>query len=534
MKRLAIILTSCIAVLGNGCLEPDGNMGGASSAPVYRHHFAGSASIRQDTNATTLKKIIALPVSAEIRRLLTGKCARAPRQFWKAFIPASAPDQSGLFQPLFDELVSAESVGEVRVSSGGAEAALAVRLPDHRAAVWSTNLWRIAVSWNFGTPREISSEAGKGWEAKQGTRVLHLVRAGNWLVLGLGPEKLTLAPQWIQQIARAGRLADELGSALLEIEVDFPRLSAWFPGLKQFQLPPLQLTYRGSGEYVRVEGKLRYSQNLPIKLEPWKIPSSLIFEPICSFTAARGVAAVLARFKGASDLKLKQIPNQFCLWGQAGVLAQTQFAVPVADATNTLRELSLTLPRFTDRYLEREAGDFLYVSNRAELLYRTVPYIMPQLRPVRDAGQDYVCGSLFIRSAATNAAPRDLFTQLEKPNLVYYDWEITQERLVHGRQLYGMMDGLNRRRNPSTNAPTQRWIFAAATNLGNSITEISQSGPKELSLVRKSHLGFTGFELATLMRWLDSPGFPLNYEPPPRTAARTNRASNANQKPRGK
>jgi hypothetical protein len=41
------------------------------------------------------------------------------------------------------------------------------------------------------------------------------------------------------------------------------------------------------------------------------------------------------------------------------------------------------------------------------------------------------------------------------------------------------------------------------------------SSPQELSLVRKSQLGFTGFELAALMRWVESPGFPLRYERPP-------------------
>jgi hypothetical protein len=48
------------------------------------------------------------------------------------------------------------------------------------------------------------------------------------------------------------------------------------------------------------------------------------------------------------------------------------------------------------------------------------------------------------------------------------------------------------------------------------VTEITQTSPQELALVRKSHVGFTGFELATLSAWMDSPGFPLTFEMPAR------------------
>jgi hypothetical protein len=40
-------------------------------------------------------------------------------------------------------------------------------------------------------------------------------------------------------------------------------------------------------------------------------------------------------------------------------------------------------------------------------------------------------------------------------------------------------------------------------------------GPHELALVRKSHLGLTGFEIATLSTWIDSAGFPLAFSLPP-------------------
>ena len=42
-----------------------------------------------------------------------------------------------------------------------------------------------------------------------------------------------------------------------------------------------------------------------------------------------------------------------------------------------------------------------------------------------------------------------------------------------------------------------------ALHLGNTVTDMTQTGPSELTLVRKSHAGFTGFELLALARALD-------------------------------
>src|SRR5437667_7237387 len=72
---------------------------------------------------------------------------------------------------------------------------------------------------------------------------------------------------------------------------------------------------------------------------------------------------------------------------------------------------------------------------------------------------------------------------------------------------------------PPPNAPPENWLSAIAPLLGNTITEGTLSSPKELTIVRKSDLGWTGFELATLGRWIDSRGFPWTFEPPPSTSS---------------
>ena len=59
-----------------------------------------------------------------------------------------------------------------------------------------------------------------------------------------------------------------------------------------------------------------------------------------------------------------------------------------------------------------------------------------------------------------------------------------------------------------TNSAALPWLMAIESRLGNTITEVSASSPKEWTVIRKSHIGLTGFELVALARWLESPGFP--------------------------
>ena len=100
--------------------------------------------------------------------------------------------------------------------------------------------------------------------------------------------------------------------------------------------------------------------------------------------------------------------------------------------------------------------------------------------------------------------PPVLRAQLERTNLVYYDWEITQERLLQWRQLKQIWQMITLKPSASRAPATLAWIDAAAALLGNSVTEISFKNEHELTFVRKSSLGLTGFELVTLAQKLDA------------------------------
>jgi hypothetical protein len=137
------------------------------------------------------------------------------------------------------------------------------------------------------------------------------------------------------------------------------------------------------------------------------------------------------------------------------------------------------------------------------------------LRPAKDGRDEYLVGSLFPLNPKHTPIPEDLFSQFRgRNNLLYYDWEITEHRLAHADQFYQLFTILNRLRKPSTNTATKRWLADIKPKLGNTATEITQVGPQELVLVRRSHVGFTGFELETLAVWMESQGWPFHFNLP--------------------
>ena len=538
MKHCAVIPGLVLAGLLSGCYEKSGGPPEAQFGALLRWQFVGTAQLASSSDAAKLRQIAAVPSTAEFRDEVLQKLARAPQAFWAASLPAGVADQSALIRPLLDDLLTAESFLEVRGPIERSETVLAIQLSDSRAGLWQTNLWRLVQNWKLGTPQAWSVEGFKGWELKRqdAPGLVRCLRARNWLLVSLGADRLPLLPTLAQQVSKAGRPVPGLQSAWLDLAGDWPALRKWFPVCAEFRLPPTRLTVVGKGENLRTEARMYYSEKVPWTPAPWKIPTNAIKDPIISFTAGQGLAALLGDLKGVAELGLKPLPDQFCLWAQPAVFAQSYVAMPVPNATNAARQLSQSLPRFVQARFSPIMGQFAYVSNKAELFWQGLPVAEPRLRPYREGGNDYLLGGLFPVAPGTNAVPSDLFAQLTgRKNLLYYDWEITQERLIHARPLYQLLDILHRRQFTPTNTPSHKWLREVGPLLGNTVTEVTLDAPKQLTLVRKSHLGLTGFELYTLARWVESRGFPLKFEPPPPIElTRTNvvgRSTNAAPRP---
>lgn len=516
MKKIAAAVGLAALVGVVGCLE---QVGGTRSykGPLFHYHFAGRANLPTGTNATRFREIDALPATAELRADLAQKLAVASRTFWRVDLPADATDQSALLKPLLEDLWSAEAMVEVRGAAGRTDTVLAIELSDARMQVWDKNLRQLMTAWKLGAPADLTAEGFKGWSVKraQAPNTFQFFRAGKWVVLGLGQERLAQLPVLLADAKKSGRPMTALTNGFLELAADIPGLKPWLPIVAKWPLPPVVATMSGRGEYVRTEVKFQYSGKIPWTYERWMLPTNIISEPLTSFTVGQGIAPLLGQVTGLSGAGLNPLPNQFCSWGINHEQCRIFFTAPVNDATNAMRQIALKFPIFFQALMPNSQGEFLYVSNRAELILSGVPFIVPMLRPEKSGRDEFVFGAIFPPPPKRTPVPDELFAQIRgRNNLVYYDWEISEQRLSHGNQFYQLASIVDGRRLPSTNTTSKRWVSAVGPKLGNSVTEITQISPQELALVRKSHLGFTGFELATLSAWMDSPGFPFTFEMP--------------------
>jgi hypothetical protein len=112
---------------------------------------------------------------------------------------------------------------------------------------------------------------------------------------------------------------------------------------------------------------------------------------------------------------------------------------------------------------------------------------------------------------ATNPPP-ELFAQVtSKPNLVYYSWEITESRIASWRQVFQLLPLFSKVPQVPLDFAGQKWLQAAAPQLGNTITEVTFVSPQKMTFTRRGHLGFTGFELTLLARELDLWGQPADF-----------------------
>lgn len=537
MKNRTAVLGVALWCLGLGlvlvgCLDQGGN-GSTYKGPLLRYHFAGRSHLPPATNALVYRVVDALPATAELRADLARKLSSGSMALWRRDLPAGATNVAGLLAPLFEDLQETESLVEVRGPLGRTETVVACELGEDRAQLWDNRLRTVVGAWQFGAPRENNFEGFRGWEARraQSPNTVQFFRAGRWVLVGLGQDGVPQLSAMLKQIKGGGRPVKGLTGPFLEWSADLPALRPWFPALARYPLPALVTSVAGRGDSIRTEMRMHYSTAIPWQPEPWRIPTNVIYEPITSFTAGQGIAPLYKAFTRGYDLGMGSVPNQFCAWGARHPQCRTFFSVPTAtDSSNLILTVGQNLPKFLLDTVTNAQGDFYFVSNRSEVVWAGLQWMVPVLHPDRNGKDNFLVGGNFPLAAKGQLAPEELFSQLRgRPSLMYYDWEITQERIVHARQLYQLFCLATGRFAPADDSPMQKWMAEVGPHLTNTVTEITRVGPQELSLVRKSHIGLTGFELASLAIWLDSPGFPFDISLPSLIPAKV-RATNAKRR----
>jgi hypothetical protein len=495
----------------------------ARSDVLFRFHFVGGAQLASDTNAARWNGFVALPATCEVRDQTLRKLAKAPYQLFKNRVAATTNDYAEMIRPLLDDLLGAESYAELRDDTNQTpEFALAVRLDAVRAEVWRTNLATVLAAWTGSEASPIEVDGCPGWELKKerAPNAIRFVRAGQWVVVGSGQDQLPLQADLLRRIRVRGGPMHSDGGFWFEAWMDWARLEPHLPVVLPARLPQMRLTLTGSGGNLRTKMDLLYAEPIRQEFEPWRIPTNTIHEPLISFTAGRGMARWLGQLKQVQGWKLDSLPDQFFLWAIADIPFQTFLAVPSADATNYLERLAPQIvARFSTNLQLHSCGTFNWSTNTSRLAWEGLPALVPFLEPVREPTGQFLFLGFFPNSPLGKPPPAELLREFaSRSKLVYYDWEITEQRGTQWQVLSQLYQMAFDKPLLGINAASIRWLNAIGTGLGNTVTEITVTGPKQLTLVRKGPIGLTGFELVALANWLESPKFPLgDYRLPARS-----------------
>jgi hypothetical protein len=503
----AVVITVILAGAGRPAVAAEPAPFGAASR--LRCHFVGTDKLFADTNAAKLKQIWSLPSSGDVRRQFLDQLARVPRLALGNLVGPGMADQATLLRPLLDDLWPNESFLEWKTQPD--EFVLAIQLSDARARVWSQSLRQAVTAWKLGAITPDKTPAAGGWTLKtrDGTAGLAFARAGQWVVVGLGSGALPLHGQVVQRIAADGRPGPKPTGFWLEADANLERLKPWLPPLAPYPHPPVaHLTLSNRADNVHTTVRLEFAQGHGWKSEPWSVPVGLVRDPLTSFAAVRGIGPLLQAW--LQQLQIQPSPSQIILWANAQMPFLTQAAVPVPRAE---AQLTRATPVLAGMVLSNNwvhtPGSVTWDTNLHGLLWRGLPIAMPHISVATNGPQEWLLAGLFPRPPLPKPVPPELLKQLDRDNLVYYGWETTDRRLQQWRPLYQLTDIAAERTWPGTNAPTQRWLLAVGPLLlRNTVTEITATSPTELTLVRTSQVGLTGFELVSFTRWLDSPAFP--------------------------
>ncbi|MBU6410134.1 MAG: hypothetical protein KGR98_07085 [Verrucomicrobia bacterium] len=477
----------------------------ATAQPVSmaQIHFLGGEAISGDPNHLAFTKEFCSPPAVALENEALDKLARAPGAWLRAKLPAGATDGSGQLRPLLDDLLKSEWRLEIADENGQPEYCLAIRLSDARAQLWSRNLSTLLENW---TGIKISRQAS-GWELKkdEAPNMFQFSRQGGLVVLDCGQDHLFLRDALIQAFV-AGPAMNTPQPAWLEMNLDWPRLARVFPALAKFDFPVMAFQARAYGGNFHVGGRFYPSRPLP-PLPAWRIPTNVIHEPFISFTAARGAGRWLERQWWFRPLALRPQPDQLFIWTLPQIPFQTFAAEPVADPNAALGQLRGNLAANTS--WEGQFTTPLKVTLAGgRLSFTGTPFIAPYIQADREAHGNFLMGGFFPNTPRGQPWPPKLLAELAQPNLVYYHWEFTSQRLKELPQLTQLLLLLTNRRQLLGGSAGERWLQRVGSTWGSTVTSITEESPRELLFTRTAPGGLTAIEALALANWIESPAFP--------------------------
>jgi hypothetical protein len=530
-----------------------------ASETLARVHWMGLKQIGTDPNAAQFMKVWQLPQTTALVAQTLGKVSRLPGH-------GVTNAASVLILPLLDDLVSSEFYleadapagfplsarptggegrGEVDLNSQIANCKskflLALHLPAARASLWQANL-AAAMEKLYGVK---PVPTATGWRLQQANapQCVEFARHGEWTLIALGPDTNALSPDFAARLVNmfplsARQTAGEgHGEVWLQADLNPARLAGVFSlSARQtgeegrgevakssiFRLPPsaflsqvssFKFQVSGDAGAVLTRATAGFSRPLDLRLTPWEIPTNFIHGPLTSFTALRGIARWLTASPAWKDLQLTNAPDQAFCWAQTQPNSPfaTYFAAPLPDAAGQLRLLAARLAQHANPWLATNGqSSFEWNDKLPGLAWNNIFIMSPFLMPVSVNHRDFVLGGLIpYYEGNPNPPPSGILQALlDTPGLVYYEAEQTGDEIEDGLFItQALRLTFNKPQLPAKAAATL-WLKNVEPLLAGSTTEITQTGPQQLVLKRKSAVGFTAPELHLLADWLESPQFP--------------------------
>ncbi|MDR3457964.1 MAG: hypothetical protein P4N60_11000 [Verrucomicrobiae bacterium] len=474
MKKLMLILVTAVLLPSVRAALPQPDL-------LAQIHFAGGDRVAADPNYSAFATEFSSPEALALRQQTANKLTPWLAGWLQANLGTTVPDGAAKLRPLFDDLQAAEWFLEARAAAGGKpDVAIAIKLAPTRAQAWQTALKPYFPAATF-------------------------TQSGGWLIFDSGTGAVKASDTLAQKLATPP-------AGWLSVDVNWPRLAQWSPELKELALPETKFDVTAADANLHINGKFFFPENLSIKLDPWQFPSNTVHQPLISLTAARGFANWLGGQNWAQSIKLTPPANQMFTWSMKGMPLQSFAAVPVPDGAAALRQLDAGLGPVV---INRNAhGGFIspleLEATNNQITLVGAPFIAPYLRSINDSKRPFLLAGGFPNAATlkNKPLPPELAQSLATPNLVFYHWEITAERLEPQLNLSQLALMLTRHKQLGANSAAFAWVTKTASTLGNTVTEITQTAPDQFAFTRTAPGGLTAFEFLVLANWLDTVDFP--------------------------
>lgn len=482
-----------------------------SGTVIGRLQLGGVDRLNDESGGRVFREIWNLPESVEMRREALDKIAAT---LANQFVRKEGQEEScaRLIRPLLDDLFKAEvGIEALEHPENVLEATLAVRLDEAGIRNWQERWTELLAGWKPRAelqPGPISTLTTNSWFA---------VHA--FLGVAADSDRAASTGSPFAKLREGQRPFAALDEPWAKLEAD---LAKWArrSGGRGAKLPHIDFTVSGRRENLRTEAVVRFQGALVPQVEKWEIPMDTVRDPLISFTAIQGFRPWLERQPWFLGFGLEKAPNQLFVWELSQTAFQVQAAVPVPDAKAAFDRLAERgMPKLNQILRDHAVGQVIRVPDRPELVWRDLPLVVPYLRIAQEKEASFLHGGLFPVPPSTNAAPPQLFEELRsQPDLLYYDWELTQAKLTQLRPLLQVAAMFLTVSPLSTNSAAAKWLDAVETRLGNTVTAVTRVSDQEVRWVRTSPLGMNSFELISLANWLEGTNFPrlnlqLDFQP---------------------